>query len=475
MSYMFDQPSYDQPSFDTIPAAAEFDTDGLFRNYEIKNWVMSPRLVTILAISAFLNIAVVIFAAQTSLLTRKGCDSPLVGSVCQVLDTVYVGSVLFGTQREYVDAVYQNTELGNDDDITFIDVTKEGPPLTYPAGYFEIANPEPDLAILGEADVDDLNGGGFTSGNIPGIPPGLPLSKPGTGKNLFDTPQKLPPSNPHVIDGPLPGMENNHGLNPPVAKRRRSLGGRVTPPPPGNTGGTPATTPDDTTAENKLPAKDPNGDKKVDPTEPVTDAQINKRPFIDLANTINDLLDKNQVKLDAQLIISASGRIDKKTGKFDPKTFVYQKAESTDKNLVEVVKEAIEAMNDSGYLAYLKDLSGKSLSIQILQDDNNVGALISSEMESENKAKTVSSGLNTLISLKKSFKENSPEADQNDKDDLVLLQNASVTAQGKKIVIGFNIPKADLQRMIQRKLAEQKAQPKQPDGTPTAKPGTGAG
>jgi hypothetical protein len=471
MSYMFDQPSYDQPSYGNMPAAADPLPSGeLFRNYEIKSWVLSPRLYKILAISAFFNIAVVVFAAQTSLLTRKGCESPLVGSVCQVLDTVYVGSVLFGTKREYVDAVYDKTELGEDDDITFVDVSKDTPPLTYPAGYFQIANPEQDLAMLG--DVDDL-GGDFTTGNIPGIPPGLPLSHPGTGNSLFDTPQNLPPSNPNVVQGPLPGMNDHGSYNPPIAKRRKGLGGRISPPHPRGPSGTPGPSPEDTTADNKNPKKDPNGEKKVDPTEPVTDAEINKQPFVLLAGYINNLLDKNEVKLDSPFLISATGKLDK-NGKLDPKSFKYVKAESTDAKMLEVVKEAIEAMNDSGYLQYLKDLSGKDLTIQILQDDTNVKALIQSQMESDTRAQTISSGLNFIINYKKQAKE-APTADDNDKDDLVLLQNAAVTSQGKALMIGFNIPKADLLRMIQRKLADQKTQPKQPEGTEPAKPSNTAG
>ena len=173
-------------------------------------------------------------------------------------------------------------------------------------------------------------------------------------------------------------------------------------------------------------------------------------------------------------MIAATGKIDKKTGKFDPKSFVYQKADSPDKKLVEIVKEAIEAMNDSGYLQYLKDLSGKDLTIQITQDDTNVKAVIQSQLESDARAQTVSSGLSFLINFKKQEKE-SAFADENDKDDLVLLQNAAVKAQGRILMIGFNIPKADLQRMIQRKLAEQRNQPKQPDGTTVAKPANTVG
>jgi len=470
---MYEQQSYQYPPV-SMPTPPPLTDGDLFHHYEIKSWELSPRIYKILAISAILNIATVLFAAQTSLLTRKGCDSPLVGSVCQVLDTVYIGSLLFGTQREYVDAVYDKTKLGDDEEVTFIDASKETPPLTYPAGYFQIANPEQqlDLALIDDGTVDDLAPGGFNSSrNIPGMPPGFPMNHPSQGNSLFDTQQNVPKQNPHVLDGTLPGASTGGVHSPPALGRKNGRGGRVTSP---NPPASPEASPEDTTAENNPPAKDPNGGKKVDPTEPITDAQINKRPFVDLANTINDLLDKNEVKLDSQLVIAATGKIDKKTGKFDPKSFVYQKADSPDKKLVEIVKEAIEAMNDSGYLQYLKDLSGKDLTIQITQDDTNVKAVIQSQLESDARAQTVSSGLSFLINFKKQEKE-SAFADENDKDDLVLLQNAAVKAQGRILMIGFNIPKADLQRMIQRKLAEQRNQPKQPDGTTEAKPANTVG
>ena len=67
------------------PLAPEPD---LFRNYEIKNFELSPRLYKIFAASAIFNVMALLIFAQGNLLTRKGCDSPMVSKVCQVLDTV---------------------------------------------------------------------------------------------------------------------------------------------------------------------------------------------------------------------------------------------------------------------------------------------------------------------------------------------------------------------------------------------------
>src|SRR5829696_5733041 len=85
----------------------------LFQSYEVKNWDFSPRIYKILAVSAIFNILALMIIGQTSLLTTKGCDSPLVGGVCQVLDTLYVGGTVLSTDRGYIDDDYTKTELEN--------------------------------------------------------------------------------------------------------------------------------------------------------------------------------------------------------------------------------------------------------------------------------------------------------------------------------------------------------------------------
>ena len=99
--------SNDQQSYRYGPVATPLTEGDLFHNYEIKSWDLTPRVYKILAISAFVNIAFLLISMQTSLLTRKGCDSPLIGTVCQVLDTVYFESLLYDTQPEYVNAVFE--------------------------------------------------------------------------------------------------------------------------------------------------------------------------------------------------------------------------------------------------------------------------------------------------------------------------------------------------------------------------------
>lgn len=430
---------FENSLYETETVMTPTEEGDLFHNYEIKTWDLGTRIYKILAVSAIVNLLGLIVFAQGSLLTMKGCDSPLVGGVCQVLDTVYVGALLFGTDREFVDAAYDPTDLG-DAEITFVDVSGVAPPLDYPEGYFQIANPVEYRAMLDVAN--NTLPEGF-------IAPGIPITTPSTGGSLFDTTPNIPKQNPTIIDGNLPTFGDSGAAYNPTTRK-----GRTKKPP---------VTPADTEAktDDGKPA-DKTTEPKVDPTAPLTDVEINKRPFVDLSTYINELLDKNQVKLETPFLIDATGKIGK-DGKLDPKSFRYTKAESTDPRMIELIKEAIEAMNDSGYLQYLSMLEGKTLTFRVQQDDQNVTALIESQFENDLRPKTISTLLNAFIGEKKKAKE-APEASQNDKDDLVLLQNATATPAGKKLVLSFTIPKGDLQQMVQRKLAEQKALPKPQNG-----------
>ena len=175
------------------------------------------------------------------------------------------------------------------------------------------------------------------------------------------------------------------------------------------------------------------------------------------------------MKLESAFVVNAAGKLTKE-GKLDPKSFRWGQVSSQDQKMIDVVKEAITAINDSGYLQYLKDISGKDFSLMLKQDETSISAIVQSEMESDTRAKSISSGLSLLISAAK-LKKNSETADQNDKDDLILLENARVETDGKKVVIKFLVPKDIALPMIQRKLAEQKAQPKQPNGNTNGRTG----
>ncbi|MEO8648693.1 MAG: hypothetical protein ABI539_05965 [Acidobacteriota bacterium] len=442
---MFEQELNDHES-----SRVKSEKGDLFYNYEVRNWDLTPRIYKILAASAIGNILFLVVFAQADLLTRRGCDSPFVGRVCQVLDTVYVGALLFGTERDYVDAEYEKIDLG-DADITYIDVSNVDAPLSYPEGYFQIANPE-QFAMMQQTGIDGpTNGFSIPTGPLP--------SNPTLGSPLINTPPVMPNPNSNPIKGNIPDSPFTvDGDDNIVAGVRK-----------GNRGGRPINPKADNTKIDDGKTADANaGNPTVDPTDPVNPEEINRRPFTDLGNMVNGLLETKQINLESEFSLSAKGKLNK-DGRLDEKTFKFGVGTSPDPKMIEVVKESIEAINESGYLQYLSQLSGKDLELLIKQDSANLSAVVQSELESENRARTISSLLNSLISYKKKQKETAA-ADQNDKDDLVLLEGAKVENIGKRIVITFDVPKDVALKMIQRKLAEQAAELKKENGTALARP-----
>lgn len=446
---MFEQSLYQQP------VAASAEGPDLFKDYEIRTWDIGPRIYKILGVAAAFNLLALLVVAQTSLLTMKGCDSPLVGRVCTVLDTVYVSTMLFGTEREMIDAEYDRTRIDDDAEITFVDVTGVTPPLSYPEGYFQIANPEQFQA----AAIDPVTGLPMTGGMLPDINDNAFSTMPQNGAtDLLNTPQVLPQTNPNIVTGPLPDFNSGSTYTPPKSPRSP----RVKVP------------------KNAPPDVDENAVAKVDPkpspsatpealptpmtSEQVNAVEINKRPLVEFADGVATKWSAKEIDISQDFtvvlngVLGADGSLDPKKSRFD---VAKQKG---DQKMIDIGKAALEALGQSGYLNYLKSLNVDQFTAVLSQDANNVTVVITSPQKSEAMANTIMSGLNTYISLGKLKV-------QNPSDERTLLDGAKVTAQGKNFILNFAIPKPIAQEMINRKLneaqAKKAAQPKPSGSNPS--------
>jgi hypothetical protein len=426
---MFEQELYNQET----PAAPTQQGD-LFHHYEIKTWEFSPRIYKIVGVAVLANLLFFTGVAQTNVMTMRGCESPFVGRVCQVLDMAYVGTVLFGTERDYVDMAYEKTDLG-DAEITFINMDRNEPMFEYPPGYFQ---PEPEQTVI-----DPLTGFS-TSGTefAPGIP-----SNPTVRNNI--PAQKLPKYNPNATTGDADGWGNDEEDNPTLAK--------------GNNGRLNSAEPN--------PTKSPETSPTVEPTSPVADVDVTSRPYIDLGNMVNGLLENEAIALGEEFAYRGKGKLTK-DGRLDPKTFRFLESKVTNPEMAPVLKRAFEAISESGHLKYLEQLSGKDLEIAISQDQTNLTALLQSEVESDTRARSIATLLKLglqyardkkVAAIEAMEKENNPEKAeklQSDKDELALLQQLVINAEGKKLTINFLIPQDTAQQMIERKLADLKKKPK---------------
>ncbi|MGI8813170.1 MAG: hypothetical protein ACR2IH_11695 [Pyrinomonadaceae bacterium] len=428
----------------------ELHEGDLFYKYEIKNWEFSKRLYQILAFSAVLNLAAVGFIFGTSFLTRRGCDTAFVGRVCQVLDMAYVGSMILGTQRDYVDEVYDKIDLG-DSDVTFISRDGDNAPLSYPDGYFQIANPKQYAAM--QANGDPMMNPGFNAGPIPGIP-----YVPTPSNSLLNTAPILPKSNPKALSGAEPDSPftvSGADTAKIVSGRKGMRGGKI----PSANSNTNSDTPADTQTTGAEPAPTPLS------SEAVTSLEVNKKPLTDLADMVATKWAANQIDLNQQFTVALDGILTA-DGKLDPKKSKFDKSRETgDQKMIDVAKEALEALGQSGFLTYLKSLGVDKINIVLVQDDNQVSAVITSSQRSPERAKTLSSGANGYILAGKL-------ASKDPSDELTLLNAASVSADGSNFILNFAIPKPVAQEMINRKLKEaqaKKAQQSQPNGNAAVK------
>ena len=427
------------------PPAEKSQQGDLFHNYEIKNWDLGPRIYKILAIALVFNLGALFIVAQTDILTQRGCDTPWVGSVCQVLDMAYVSTVVYGTPDDYVDEDYENTDLDGAE-VVFVDVSGETPPISYPEGYFQIANPV-QYAELVAAQQQST-----TSGYTTPPPATYSTPYPTTGNDMLAKSQVLPKQNPGSVTGEDPDAPFSVG----DASKKNQKGRNRKPENNTNTDQTVAQTDENNT----------NTSKPLN-SDPLTDVEINKRPLVDLGNSINEIRAKTPVNLESVFKVEGKGKL--KDGKFDPKTFRYGATAGEDKAVVDIVKESIEAINEAGYLNYIKDLIGKELSFTLQQDTQNIEATFRSDLDSESLARQRKSSLDLLISLAKKRKQGD-NLSQKQKDDLVLLEGVTTEAIGKTLVMKFVVPKPIAHQMIQRKLAEQAAEKQKSNGTATTTP-----
>lgn len=404
------------------------------KGYELKNWEFNPRIYKILAASAIFNILALVVFAQTNVLQMRACDSPWVNRVCQVIDTVYVGSSILSTDSAFVDKPYEPSELENAE-IVWINQTGTDP-LSYPDGYFALANPEsqfPEIIAPASPSGEFPPGAFVPPTNINPLPAPIPTNPGNSG--ILDSPQMLPPKNNNPISIPDSPIANN-----PIAKNNRK-GSKNAKPDSIKPGGN---------AEDKTEDK-PKDDQTVAKSDPVTDVELNRRPLDELGEYVKELLNEQKVDLETPFIVQAKGKLNKE-GKLEKDSYKIIQAVSNDEDMLALVQRSIAAINDSGYLQYLKQLSGKDLNLMLKQDDASISAIVESEVESETRAKSLKSTLDLAISLVKYKKENEEKKTENDLDDLELLKGATVETDGKKIIIKFNVKKEIAQPMIKRKL-----------------------
>ena len=386
---VFSQPAQDFANTQSVsPTLQTVSTDDeqLFGKYEIKNWDYTPRIYKIFAASAIFNLLFLFAVAQTDVLRTKACDSPLVGGFCQVLDTLYVGGKVLSGDNEFAEKPYEPNDIQNAE-IVWVDKTGIEPPLNYPAGYFQISNPE-----MFVPQSDPMNPANSSDPNFPTIVNTAPMPNPtspnptipqiNTRRNNggFLRPQKLPKVKGNEIPNGLPEGITLPGTEADVNGKNN---------------------------KSDIAKKDPKKDDKETSKQPdiksesIADFRPNKLPLKDLAKDVLQKRrdEKSNFDLSKNFSIEMNAVLTE-DGKFDPKKTAYNPTRLTgDEKMINIAKSAMEKIGDSQVFYYLKSLGVDKINFVLEQNDQGIRAVIKANMPNKERAKSISSGFNGLMLL----------------------------------------------------------------------------
>lgn len=175
------------------------------------------------------------------------------------------------------------------------------------------------------------------------------------------------------------------------------------------------------------------------------EVEINKKPFQDFADLVIDKLQKKDIALSESFLIEINGEL-AADGKFDRQKTRFIRADGGEQ-MVNIAKSLIEAVSESGYLGYFRQLGIGKFNLIYAQNDQQVYAIMRSGGIPAEKAKTIATFLNAAINIAK----HKPNND----DEKVLLNGTNVSAQEDLLILKVVLEKSVAQEMIQRNLAEE--------------------
>ena len=311
-------------------------------------------------------------------------------------DALNVAALIANTK--FVDKAYNRTQIG--DDVTLIELGTEK--FHYPDGYFAVDN-QPSAEQLLAANTG------------PNFAPKI-ISRAQSSKEA--EPEASP--SPSVSPSPSPSPGASAG---PSVTAEADPNKKLTPE-------EAQTKLEQTAAENNLELPEEN--------------QLNRQVLKDFAKYAEDQKNAGKLDLDKPFEVVIEAELDKNAklvnARFTKKT--------GDPNLIDLFGRMVSALNDSGFLIYLKPISkdnpNATVKFTIKQGDTEVLASVESEASSSDSARVLAKALNAALVF--------GAGSRAGKDEEVLMRNTNATPDGKKIVVNFSMPRQNLVDMIKKQL-----------------------
>lgn len=311
-------------------------------------------------------------------------------------DALNIAALVASTK--FVDREYNRTVIG--EDVTMLDLANEK--FRYPDGYFAVANElAPGDLVAGNSGPDPFAPRIISQANLSKAEPqASPSPSPGPLASASPSPS-ISPTTAAIAD-------SNKSLTPEESQKKL----------------------EQTAAENNLELPD--------------EAQLNKQVLKDFAKYANDLKEQGKLNIDQPFEVIIEAELDK-NGKLINPRFTKK---SGDPNLIDLFGRMVAALNDSGFLIYLKPISndnpGATIKFTIKQGESEVLASVESEASSPDNARVLAKALNAVLVFGAGTRQG--------KDEEVLMRNTNATPDGKKVVVNFSMPRQSVVDMIKKQL-----------------------
>jgi hypothetical protein len=411
------------------------ETQEIFQSCKLSTWENSEFFYKGIIVSLLVHALMVALISQVDLFGSKACDSPYVGKVCQVIETVYVTTKLLETETEFSSREYEKTELKEDLDVELIDVTDR---FTYPPGYFALAN---EIS-------NEINGESISQETKP-----LDITQP----------QTLPTPNPNPVIGNLPKPPAFKNF-PKRQRNRPSIDASKNQNIPAETQANIETSKNPTLNQNaninantnqkiEQILNQVNNSNQVSQENNLEENKLfNKKPLEDFGTKYGEAILNKEYDLNAPFEIEVKANLNE-FGKLVNVT--YSAKPGSDAKMIEIAKEAISAFSDSQILRTLYDVGIRSVNIVFSQDKEELKVLISSDAGTPNRASSIKSS--TSLILKGALSNMKPESDE-----AKLISKAEISTQGKLFVVNFKIPHNEKMELIEKNLRSLQEKQKKP-------------
>ena len=371
----------------------------LFRNFEINRelrWQLVLKLIGGSLVAHVLALACVVYVPG--------------------LRDAFNIAVLLG-DASFVDKPYDRTEIG--DDVQMVELSSGK--FRYPDGYWAPEGQFVDPAQgLSASQIIAQTNPGYSPPPPP--PPSQPIATPNLDVAATPSPVATPTPFPitDVVASASPAPRN------PKAQPSPS----------------PAKT--DVKTPTEQAQADLEASAKKNNIELPKEGEINKQPLKDVAAEAVRLKNQGKLDFDKPFEIVIEAELDEQ-GKLKNPKFTRKDG---DPILVDLAGQMIAALNDSGFLVYLKrineDNPGTKVVFTLKQDQSEVMATVESDTSSISSAGRLSKAFNILLAAGAKSREG--------KDEEMLLKNTTASADGKKIRFNLTMPRQPVVDLIKKQL-----------------------